>query len=285
MAELDLAAALDETVRAARKVMLEPPSVGVVLGTGLGSFVSRMRNVVTAPFAELPHLAPPRTEGNEGLVCFGRVDDVPIVCLQGRAHLYEGSAPWRVVHGVRLMARLGVRAVLLTDACGALDASWAPGTMMLVRDHLDVAASAASFLPFGDEHLFRAPSALTTPYDAPLADELADALHRESLLASRIGQPFDVDMREGTYANVRGPGVTEAEAEARMLATLGANAVGTALVPEVSALAQMGVRTAALAYVSWAAGVAGSGSAATATLPYFERLLRAWVLRAHRLDR
>ncbi len=283
MAEPDVAAALDETVSAARRVLLEPPSVGVVLGTGLGGFVSRMRDVVAAPFSALPHLAVPRTEGNEGLVCFGRVDDVPIVCLQGRAHLYEGSPPWQVVHGVRLMARLGVRAVLLTDACGALDHAWAPGGMMLVRDHLDVAASAASHLAIGQGRAIRPPSATTAPYDAALADELADALHRESLLASRIGQPFQVDMREGVYANVRGPGVTEAEA--RMLVTLGASAVGAALAPEVTALAQMGIRTAALAYLAWSTAKATSSSTSSSTLPYFERLLRAWVLRAHRLDR
>jgi purine-nucleoside phosphorylase len=111
---------LDETVRAIRaKVRLEP-RVAVVLGSGLGPFADSLRDLVKVPYAEIPHLPASKVVGHAGNLCFGYVDDVPVVCMQGRIHLYEGHPIWQVVHGVRAMQRLGVKSTLLTNAAGGL---------------------------------------------------------------------------------------------------------------------------------------------------------------------
>jgi purine-nucleoside phosphorylase len=281
----DISACLDETARAVQGAVSQLPSIGVVLGTGLGGFVDRMRNVVSLPFAKVPHMAVPRTRLNEGNLCFGVIDDVSVVCLQGRAHLYEGYPAWQVVHGVRLMARLGVRAVLLTDVCRALESTWTRGTMMVIRDHLDFGFGAeASSLPESDG-LFRPPLELTIPYDDVLSEELHDVARSETLLAARIGKPIDIVLQEGVYAGLRDPsGLTRAQI--RMFSALGADAIGMGIVPEAVALMAMGIRVGALGYVHHVA-------APSTTLPddeatgrgghaLFDRVLRAWVLRAAR---
>jgi purine-nucleoside phosphorylase len=268
--EPDVSACLDETVEAVRERLTEPPSVGVVLGTGLGGFVTRARNLVSVPSSDLPHMVTPRTAQNEGTLCLGVVDDVPIVCLRGRPHLYEGHPAWKVVLGVRLMARLGVRAILLTDACWSLEPSWTPGTMMVVTDHLDFAFGRA---PSGSSGI---PKTIVSPYDASLVQELHEAVRSEALLAARIGHSAKISLQEGVYAGVEDTaGMTPAQMH--MFRALGASVVGMGLVPEVAALSEHAVRVAALTYVAGA-------SADEATSRSFERVLRAWVLRAHRLE-
>jgi purine-nucleoside phosphorylase len=290
--EPEIAKYLDETERAVRAVMVHPPSVGVVLGTGLGSFVDRMRNVVSVPCSSLPHMPGPRTRHNAGNICFGVIDDAPVVCLQGRSHLYEGHPPWQVVHGVRLLARLGIRSVLLTDSCGGLDPSWTPGTMMVVTDHLDFGPRGMGSLAGPDDDgLFTPISELVRDkglYDALLASELHDAARSETLLSARIGKPISIALRDGIYAAVDNP-ASFGPAHARMLHALGANAVGAGIAPEAIALRFLGVRVAALATISWVAapvvGPADESTSARLGQSHFERVVRGWVLRAHRAER
>jgi len=282
----DIETCLDETMRVVRDAVGDASaSVGVVLGTGLGGFVDRMRKVTSLPCSTLPHVAIPLTRLNTGNVCLGVIDDVPVVCLQGRSHLYEGYPAWQVVHGVRLMVRLGVRAILLTDSCGALDPTWTPGMMMVVNDHIDFASE--SLVAPGPDGNFRPPSELMVPYDPLLARELHEAAHTETLLAARIGQPVEIALREGIYAGVRdASGLTVAQG--RMLHAIGASAVGAGIVPEAVALARTSVRVAALTYVDYVAGARASrpsiGEETTGRVgpSLFERVVRAWVLRAHR---
>src|ERR1019366_1199521 len=112
---------LDETVAAIRARTPLAPRVGVVLGSGLGAFADTLGGLVKVPYADLPHLPSSKVPGHEGNLCFGTVGDVPVVCMQGRVHLYEGHPVGSVVHGVRTMARLGVDRVLLTNAAGGLE--------------------------------------------------------------------------------------------------------------------------------------------------------------------
>src|SRR5689334_22898344 len=134
----DVLAHLDETVRAVRAKTNISPRVGVVLGSGLGAFADGLRELRKIPYAEVPHIPPPRVVGHAGNLCFGYANDVPVVCMQGRVHLYEGHPIWQVVHGVRTMARLGVQCVLLTNAAGGLDPTWSAGDLMIVTDHLNL---------------------------------------------------------------------------------------------------------------------------------------------------
>src|SRR5258708_32757891 len=136
------AARLDDCVFAVRKRYAgDPPRVGVVLGSGLGAFADGLVGVVKIPYGDLPHMVPSTVVGHAGNLCFGLAGRVPVVCMQGRVHAYEGHPIGTVVHGVRVIARLGVPCVLLTNAAGGLDPAMKPGDLMAIVDHLNLTGS------------------------------------------------------------------------------------------------------------------------------------------------
>jgi purine-nucleoside phosphorylase len=275
---------LDETVQAVRDAVdFPPPTVGLVLGSGLGAFAEKLRGGAKLPFETLPHMSAPRTAGHEGNVCLGFVDDAPVVCLQGRLHLYEGHPAWKVVHGVRLMAKLGAKAVLVTNAAAALDPTWTQGALMIIADHLNfmhheaLAGPDAKFPPSCD---------VRSPYDPVLRQEFHDVARSENLLAARIGKKADLVLLEGVYAAVR-DGSYGTPAHARLLRSSGAQAFGMSTVPEVTALRLMGVRVAGLSYLSHVvdpeSGPIEDETTSRWGLSHFERVVRGWLVHAHRL--
>ncbi len=216
-----------------------------MLGSGLGDFAESLENLVKVPYRDLPHMPAPDVEGHAGNMCFGQVGGVPVVCMQGRVHLYEGYPVDKVVQGVRTMARLGVRTMLLTNAAGGIDPSWAAGDLMAVTDHLNLMGVSPLAGP-DDESLGPRFPDMTNAYDPELRGWLHDA-----------GRAANLSLREGVYAGLLGPQY-ETPAEIRMLRMLGASAVGMSTVPEVIALRHMGVRVAALSCITnLAAGIAG----------------------------
>src|SRR5581483_12097156 len=112
--------------------------VGVVLGSGLGGFAEAVEDAVEIPYADIPGWPPATALGHAGTLVLGAFGGVPVAVMRGRAHLYEGLPPGRVVFGVRVLARLGVGALVLTNACGAIDTSLSPGQLVLVADHLNL---------------------------------------------------------------------------------------------------------------------------------------------------
>ena len=266
---------LDETVRAVRAKTSMTPKVGVVLGSGLGAFADGLRDLQKISYADIPHIPPPRVIGHAGNLCFGYADDVPVVCMQGRVHLYEGHPIWQVVHGVRTMARLGVSCVLLTNAAGGLDPTWAAGDLMIVTDHLNLMYH-HPLVGKNEEALGTRFPDMTNAYDAGL---------RKKLVA--VSATEKIPLREGVYAGLLGPSY-ETPAEIRMLRTLGAQAVGMSTVPEVIALRHMRVPAAALSCITnLAAGVASGEldhseveATARARRDDLQRLLRGWIVEA-----
>jgi purine-nucleoside phosphorylase len=212
--------------------------------------------------------------GHAGNLCLGRVEGVPVACLQGRVHLYEGHEPERVVFGVRLLARLGCRAVLLTNAAGGLEPGWAPGDLMLITDHLNLMGKNPLAGPNEASLGPRFPD-MTEAYDRELGELARDAAHATG-----------VNLREGVYAGLLGP-TYETPAEIRMFRLLGASAVGMSTVPEVIAMRHMGVRTAAISCITnLAAGLSPTKldhseveATANRTRDRFTALLSAWVAR------
>jgi purine-nucleoside phosphorylase len=265
---------LDEAAAAVSDHGALTPRVGVVLGSGLGAWAEGLASAVRVPYPRIPGMATSTVPGHAGNLCVGRAGDVPVACLQGRVHLYEGYEPARVVFGVRLLARLGCRAVLLTNAAGGLEVGWAPGDLMLVTDHLNLMGRNPLNGPNDDALGPRFPD-MTVAYDPDLR-----------ALAKAAASSCGVSLREGVYAGLLGP-TYETPAEIRMLRTLGANAVGMSTVPEVIALRHMGVRTAAISCITnMAAGMSGNKldhreveATATATRDRFTGLLSAWVSR------
>jgi len=274
--EPSVSARVDETVAAVRaKVKGAAPKVGVVLGSGLGAFADSLSDLVKAPYSELPHLPSSKVVGHAGNFCLGKVDDVPVVCMQGRVHFYEGHPMWQVVHGVRVMARLGVSCVLLTNAAGGLQEGWSAGDLMIVSDHLNLMSTHPLLGPNDDALGTRFPD-MTNAYDAQLRAQLLEVSKEEKL-----------PLREGIYAGLPGPSY-ETPAEIRMLRILGAQAVGMSTVPEVIALRHMRTRVAALSCITnMAAGMTKNEldhkeveETAKARRDDLQRLLRGWILKA-----
>ena len=213
------------------------PVIGVVLGSGLGGFGDTLEGLVKVPYDELPHLPASGVPGHAGNFCFGRVGNVPVICMQGRVHLYEGHSIAGVVQGARTMAALGVRAVLVTNASGGLEPTWAAGDLMLVRDHINLTGTNPLIGPNDPELGPRFPD-MSDAYDAELG-----AMLKEVALGAKI------PLREGIYAGLLGP-TYETPAEVRMLRLLGAHAVGMSTVHEVVALRHMGIRVGALSCIT-----------------------------------
>jgi purine-nucleoside phosphorylase len=234
---------LDETVAAVRSKVTTRPTIGVVLGSGLGGFADTLGRLVKLPYADLPHLPASRVPGHSGNLCFGEVSGYPVVCMQGRVHFYEGHSIESVVHGARTMAALGVERVLLTNAAGGVEASWSAGDLMVVTDHLNLMGTSPLIGPNDDSLGVRFPD-MTEAYDHQLRDRLL-----------QVGAAAGIPLREGVYAALTGPSY-ETPAEIRMVRALGAQAVGMSTVPEVIALRHMGVKVAALSCITnLAAGI------------------------------
>jgi purine-nucleoside phosphorylase len=267
---------LDETLRAIRaRIASAAPRVGVVLGSGLGAFGDSLDGLTKLPYAEIPHMPVSRVAGHAGNLCFGAVRGVPVVCMQGRVHMYEGHPVSSVVHGVRTMARLGVKCVLLTNAAGGVEPAWSAGDLMLVTDHLNLTGT-SPLLGANDESMGPRFPDMTRAYDEALRAALKE-------VAAAAG----IALREGVYAGLLGP-TYETPAEVRMIRGLGAQAVGMSTVAEVIALRHMGVRVGALSCITnLAAGITSATlnhkeveETARARRSELLTLLTGWVERA-----
>jgi purine-nucleoside phosphorylase len=231
---------LDDAVEAIRARSALQPRVGVVLGSGLGGFADAVEDAAELPYAEIPGWPASTAVGHAGTLVLGAFGDVPVAVMKGRAHLYEGVPPAKVVFGVRVLGRLGIESLVLTNACGAIDTALRPGTLVAVSDHLNLQGTSPLVGP-NDESLGPRFPDLTDAYDPAYR-----ALALEA--AGRLGIPLG----EGVYAAWLGPAF-ETPAEIRMLRALGADLVGMSTVPEVLAARHMGIRCLALSCVTNAA--------------------------------
>jgi len=252
----------------------EPPRVGVVLGSGLGAWATRLQQAESVPYGSIPHMPTPTVAGHSGKLWLGNLGTTRVACLEGRVHAYEGHAVERVVFGVRLLTALGCRSVLLTNAAGGIRADLTPGTLMLITDHLNLSGRnpLVGWSPDGHATFVD----LTRAYDAELAASAR-------AVASELGQT----LAEGVYAGLLGPSY-ETPAEIRMLRTLGADAVGMSTVLEAIALRERAVRVGAISCITnVAAGLSPATlnheevqQTAAAARERFTALLDAWVQRA-----
>ncbi len=242
---MDLLARIDEAAQAAlARSKVGPPRVALVLGSGLGAYAERMADAAQLPYAELPHFPRSSVPGHAGRLWLGKVAGVPAAVMQGRVHLYEGWRPDEVAFGVRVLARMGARAVCLTNAAGGIRADLAPGELMRITDHLNLSGQ-NPLVGLNDDRLGPRFPDLSDAYSPALARALDQA-------AAAAGVP----LKSGVYCQLLGPSY-ETPAEIRMLRTLGADAVGMSTVPEVIAARHAGLEVAALSCITnRAAGLA-----------------------------
>jgi purine-nucleoside phosphorylase len=195
------------------------PRVGIVLGSGLGGLADALTETVAVPFAQLPGWPAASAPGHAGRLLLGKLEGVPIVCLQGRLHLYEGNSERLVVEPVLLMRRLGAQVIVLSNAAGGIRVDWPAGTLMLITDHLNLTGR----------------SPLIGANDDALGPRFPDLTHtwspRLNELMRRAAADKKVTLEEGVYAGLTGP-TYETPAEVRMLRAMGADAVGMSTVLE-----------------------------------------------------
>jgi purine-nucleoside phosphorylase len=211
-----------------------------VLGSGLGGFADAVSDPVEVPYGDIPGWPASTAIGHAGTLVLGRFGEVPVAVMKGRAHLYEGLSPADVVFGVRVLGRLGVHSLVLTNACGAIDPSVEPGTLVAITDHLNLQGSSPLVGP-NDETLGPRFPDMTDAYDPGYR-----------AIAHRAAAALGLDLGEGVYAAWLGPAF-ETPAEIRMMRALGADLVGMSTVPEVLAARHLGLRCLALSCVTNAA--------------------------------
>jgi purine-nucleoside phosphorylase len=235
-------AALVAAVRARTDLV---PDVGIVLGSGLGTLADDLDAAVAIPFSELPGWPDATAPGHVGRLLMGRLGGRPVIMLQGRFHLYEGNDPGLVVQPVLLFQALGTRVVVLTNAAGGLDPSFGPGTLMLMRDHINLTGRTPLLGQNADEMGPRF-NDMTDAWSPRLRDALHAAARDEG-----------VDLAEGVYIGLTGPSY-ETPAEVRMLAGLGGHAVGMSTVLECIAARWVGLEVCGISLVTNAgAGYSG----------------------------
>jgi xanthosine phosphorylase len=227
--------------RAAAEVLVDHagsrPRVGVVLGSGLGEVADAVEGAVAVPYEELPGFPRPGVEGHAGRAVAGEIGGVPVIALQGRAHVYEGVDLDQIRTPVRALRAAGAEIIVLTNAAGSLRADLGPGSLMLIEDHINMTGVNVLAGPNEDELGTRFPS-LRDAYDPGLRGELRGA-------ARELG----VQLEEGVYLAVSGPSF-ETPAEIRAFHTLGADAVGMSTVHETIVARHCGLRVAAVSAIT-----------------------------------
>jgi purine-nucleoside phosphorylase len=213
------------------------PQIGLVLGSGLGGFVERMEIAASVPFAEIAGLPVSRVPGHEGRFVFGKIGGVPLVAAQGRVHLYEGASSHEVTAHVRWMHERGVRRLLLTNAAGTCNPAFAPGSWMMIGDHLNLTHTSPLV---GGPHFHD----MSEVYSVKLRSVFGKA-----------ARDLGVTLHEGVYAGLLGPQY-ETPAEIRMLQGLGADAVGMSTVLEAIQARALSMEVAGFSCLTnWAAGL------------------------------
>lgn len=221
------------------------PQVGLILGSGLGGFADKLADARALDYGEIPGFARSHVQGHKGRLVVGTREGARCVAMQGRVHMYEGHSAVDVAFPARVLVALGAKILIITNAAGGCNPTWAPGTLMLIRDHIDMLRDHALRGPNDDRLGPRFPD-MTTAY----APELR-------ALVKDVATGAGIALQEGVYVAMPGP-TYETPAEVKMLQTLGADATGMSTVPEVCVARHMGARVIGISCITnQAAGITG----------------------------
>jgi purine-nucleoside phosphorylase len=219
------------------------PAIAIVLGSGLGDFADEAANAVKIPFTDIPHFFRSTAIGHAGRLVLGEIGACPVIILQGRTHVYEGYPAHRVAFPMRVFARLGVRAAILTNAAGGINLDYGQGRLVVIKDHINLQ---------GQNPLVGPEDERFGPRFIDMTEAYSRSYRRIALEAAR---KVGIDVGEGVYAGLLGPSY-ETPAEIRFLRTIGADLVGMSTVPEVIVCRQMGINVLAISCVTnMAAGI------------------------------
>ncbi|MBN1596786.1 MAG: purine-nucleoside phosphorylase [Bacteroidales bacterium] len=212
------------------------PIAGVILGTGLGSFVSEVSVENEIPYYDIPHFPDPGVEGHIGKLLLARHHKIPVVIMQGRVHYYEGFPIETVIYPIRVLKELGIETLFLSNAAGGMNAEFSVGDLMVIKDHINLMPNpliGPNINELGPRFVD-----MSEPYDKALIDTAFD-----------IAKKMDIRLRKGCYVGTTGP-TYETAAEYKYLRTIGGDAVGMSTVPEVIVARQMGLRCFAMSVIT-----------------------------------
>jgi len=239
---------IDRTANNVRSRIDLQPRVGIILGSGLGALAESVEKAAFIPFQDLPFWPVSTVPGHQGRLVIGKLEDQNVLVMQGRAHYYEGYPMARIGLPVRVMQRLGVQILIVTNAAGAVNPDYSPGDLMLISDHLNMIGMAGLSPLRGpnlDEFGPRFPD-MSRAYDLELRS-----------LARRVAKEKNIKLHEGVYVCLAGPSF-ETPADLRFLRAAGADAVGMSTVPEVTAARHGGLRVLGISGVSNKANLDGN---------------------------
>lgn len=269
----NLISSIEECANAVRsKAAGRTPTVGIILGSGLGEWADGLADAVALPYSALPNFPTSSVAGHAGRLVLGNIGATTVVAMQGRVHFYEGYTPAQVAYPARVLCALGIKTLVVTNAAGGINLGFKVGDLMAITDHINLSGY-NPLVGANDEGLGPRFPDMSAAYDPQALETL-----RECAKAERIG------LQQGVYVSVSGPSY-ETPAEIRMLRTLGADAVGMSTVPEVIAARHMGVKVAGISCITnLAAGIskqplshAEVGETANRVKDVFGRLLRRFL--------
>lgn len=227
----------DEALDYIRKHYKGNPSVGIVLGTGLGGLVSEIEIEKEIAYNFIPNFPISTVESHFGKLIFGKIGDTEVVAMQGRFHMYEGYSMEQIAFPIRIMKLLGCDTVFISNACGGMNLEFKKGSLMIIDDHINFQGSSPLIGPNMPEFGGRFPD-MSAPYDKKLIEK-----------AEQIAAEEGITVHKGVYVAVLGPQL-ETRAEYRFLRTIGADVVGMSTVPEVIAANHMDMRTFAISVIT-----------------------------------
>jgi purine-nucleoside phosphorylase len=219
------------------------PELALVLGSGLGPLADQIEGPCAIPYGEIPHFMRSTAPGHQGTLILGKLAGKPVLCMRGRFHYYEGYSQQDITYPIRVMAKLGIKTLILTNACGGLRREFSPGDLMLITDHINFTGMNPLIGPNEEDFGPRFPD-MSKVYDPELRSLCRD-------VAAELG----IELKEGVYVGYSGPSF-ETPAEIRLFQGWGAGAVGMSTVAEAIVARHCGIRVLALSCVTnLAAGI------------------------------
>lgn len=240
---MDIQKRVDAGTKFLKELINETPRIGVVLGSGLGNFADKLENPIKVQYKDIPLFPQSTIFGHAGTLYFGTLNKTSVVLMSGRVHYYEGYNQSEVTIPVRIMSKLGIDTLILTNAAGGINLEFSSGALMLISDHINLSGANPLIGPNLDEFGPRFPD---------MSDTYTKAL-RLSLLES--AKKENIDLKEGVYAMMSGPSF-ETPAEIKYLRSIGADAVGMSTVPEAIVASHCGLKVIGISCITnMAAGV------------------------------
>lgn len=213
------------------------PTIGIVLGSGLGDFINELSNPTIIDYEDIPHFPKTTVDGHAGKLVIGKLGDQEVIMMQGRYHYYEGYSMQEVTFPIRVLYFLGVKTLIVTNACGGLNAHFSPGDLMLITDHINLTGDNPLIGRNEDELGPRFPD-MSRAYDPELQK-----------LVITVAQKLNISLQRGVYVGISGPSY-KTKAELKMLRYVGGDAVGMSTVPEVIVANHMQMKVIGLSCIT-----------------------------------